>query len=487
MSTRAPPRRQKGWRFGAIIRYDWAAVRGFSFLSLLSLTSLGGAWAQARPTAPEALCAARPEYLTCIAATAECVLCHQSVPPPHNPVGPDIAPRRAACGDPGVDPEESFHRWLPAILGMVEELDSDGDGAWNLDELLSGTEPGDRSSFPMPERCGPEVPQEDCRYDAAYAFRRMNLDFCGVQPGYEELQDFVELAPPQQVQRLHEGLDACLDTDFWRGPGGRVWRLGNARVRPSAGEGLVLYDYGLWVYANTDSRDVRDVLIADYIVLPDTIDGVFDYWRLPEGAIGEHQLAPPSRRAGMMTTISFLQDGIMFSALPRTAAAWAYREHLGLDLARLEGLYPVPEEPRDYDRAGVADADCAFCHSTIDPLAYPFSRWQGRTGVPGAYQPDRLDVHFAAEIPGVEAMPEQGFIFGQPVNHLAEWAQVAANSEYFAKKLVQDYWRMIHGRLPDAGDRASFDELWVNLMLTHGYRVESMLHDMVDQDAYGTP
>jgi len=419
--------------------------------------------------------------------TPECAMCHQSVPPDHNPFGQDVADHLNAFRDPAADPEDSFRRWLPAILGMVEELDSDGDGASNLDELLTGTEPGDGTRFPEPDRCGPEVPTDACVYDLGYAYRRMHLDFCGRQPDFADVQAFEDLGVPEQVQRLHAGLDQCLDSDFWRGKGGRVWRLGNSRVRPSAGESLVLYDYGLWVYANTDDRDVRDVLTADYIVLPDTIEGVFDYWRLPEGAVGEYELAPPNQRAGMLTTVFFLSDGIMFSALPRTAAAWAYREHLGLDLARLEGLYPVSGEPQDYDRAGVAAPDCAFCHSTIDPLAYPFSRWQGRTGTPGSYEPDRLVTYFADEIPGIEAMPEQGFIFGEPVSTLAEWAEVAANSEYFAEKLVEDYWRMIYGRLPTAADRDAFDELSVNLRLTHGYRVESMLHDMVDQDVYGTP
>ncbi len=414
-------------------------------------------------------------------------MCHQSVPPDHNAFGLDLSAHLDTFRDPSADPAQSFQRWLPAVLGMVEELDSDGDGASNLDELLTGTAPGDSTSFPQPERCGPEVPSEACAYDLVYAYRRMHLDFCGRQPDYADFRDFRELATPEQVQQLHAQLDVCLDSDFWRGKGGRVWRLGNSRVRPSAGLGLVLYDYGLWVYANTDGRDVRDILTADYIVLPEVVDGVFDYWRLPEGSVGEYQIAPPEQRAGMLTTVAFLSDGIMFSALPRTAAAWAYREHLGLDLARLEGLYPVSGEPQDYDGAGVSAPDCAFCHSTIDPLAYPFSRWQGRTGVPGAYEPNRLEIHFSDEIPGIEAMPEQGFIFGEPVSNVAEWAEVAASSEYFAKKLAQDYWRLIYGRLPGAGDREDFDELWINLRLTHGYDVESMLHDMVDQDVYGTP
>ena len=70
----------------------------------------------------------------------------------------------------------------------------------------------------------------------------------------------------------------------------------------------------------------------------------------------------------------------MFTSIPRTTAAQAYRAFLGYDIAKLEGLWPVAGEPADYDNKGVGAPACAGCHATLDPLTYPFSRYEGIGG-----------------------------------------------------------------------------------------------------------
>lgn len=68
-----------------------------------------------------------------------CLACHAKMPPTKselNPYGKDL--QRAAAGKQ-VD-EKSFR--------TIEKLDSDKDGAGNLDELKAGTLPGDPKSKP---------------------------------------------------------------------------------------------------------------------------------------------------------------------------------------------------------------------------------------------------------------------------------------------------------------------------------------------------
>ena len=67
----------------------------------------------------------------------------------------------------------------------------------------------------------------------------------------------------------------------------------------------------------------------------------------------------------------------MFTSIPRTSAAQAYRAYLGYDISKMEGLQAVVDEPVDYDAKGVEAPDCAVCHRTLDPLTYPFSRYDG--------------------------------------------------------------------------------------------------------------
>jgi hypothetical protein len=135
----------------------------------------------------------------------------------------------------------------------------------------------------------------------------------------------------------------------------------------------------------------------------------------------------------------------------------------------------------------VGAAECAVCHSTLDPLSYPFKNYQGLTGRVGAYQPNRIERHFRDVAPTITDMPESGWIFGQEVNDLLAWARVAANSDAFAANTVRDYWELLFGEAPEGEELATFETLWRDFASRHGYSVEAMLHDLVDTEAYGVP
>jgi hypothetical protein len=154
----------------------------------------------------------------------------------------------------------------------------------------------------------------------------------------------------------------------------------------------------------------------------------------------------------------------------------------------MEGLFEVEGEPKDYDGTGVDQPACAVCHSTLDPLMYPFRNYNGLTGgLRAQYVPGRLEAFFEDDFPGVGATPETGFIFGQPVADLGEWSQVAANSDAFAKATVLDYWTLLMGRAPEPGEGEELTALWEDFMGKHAYSVERMLHDFIDTDSYGAP
>jgi hypothetical protein len=180
----------------------------------------------------------------------------------------------------------------------------------------------------------------------------------------------------------------------------------------------------------------------------------------------------------------------MFTAIPRTTAAQAYRAFLGYDLARLEGLYPVENEPADYDNRGVAAPACAACHTTLDPLSYPFSRYEGiggGTGYSYSYNADRMPGFVWSNGAKVAETPEQGMLFGEPVADLVAWGRVAANSEPFRRATVLDYWKLMFGDAPRPTEEAEFAALVEAFGTTHEHQIERMLHDLIDLEAYGAP
>ncbi|MEL7368756.1 MAG: hypothetical protein AAFN74_07585, partial [Myxococcota bacterium] len=87
----------------------------------------------------------------------------------------------------------------------------------------------------------------------------------------------------------------------------------------------------------------------------------------------------------------------------------------------------------------------------------------------------------------ITEMPEAGVIFGQPVANLTAWARVAADSDAFAVATVADLWKLLMGGTPSSEQQLEFQRLWQNLKTVHGYRVERMLHELVQTEAYGVP
>ncbi len=462
---------------------------------------------RARPTAPAAFCDVYPDIPACASGEASCATCHEA-PPGFNAYGQDIHDALPDYVHDEADPSP-FHTALGDALLAVEGLDSDGDGVPNLVELEEGTSPADASSKPSDKACVDDDADgwELCGYDVDYAFKKVMIDFCGRSPTLLEKEQFA--AEGNRQQALHRVLDVCLDSEHWRGIDGRVWNLANAKIGPlaavKAGRGagpipLADYDddYAYWLWTQTDDRDARLVLTGQDFVTASLAGGrtVLEVWdRTPDedyDARGElaYQAVIREKRAGMLTTRWFATVNTMFTGVPRTTAAQAYRAFLGYDISRLEGLYPVEGEPVDYDSKGVQQEACAACHSTLDPLTYPFSRYEGIGGGNAysySYGANRMLGFVDVDGPLVAETPESGVIFGQPVADLREWAQVAADSEAFRRATVRDYWRLLLGEDPRATEQAEFGRLVADFGGKHDHQVEKMLHAFIDTEAYGAP
>ena len=227
---------------------------------------------------------------------------------------------------------------------------------------------------------------------------------------------------------MDQELDRCLQTDFWRGKNGVLWKMAHPKIRPvgslKSGEDqgqipLADYydDYALFTYAHTDDHDVRSVLTADFFVQRSGTNPTV-YTQVPN--LGT-QAVDQAHRAGNMTSSWTLVYFVMFTALPRNAASQMYRGYLGLDIAKQEGLYSVANEPHDYDAKGVQAPACAACHATLDPLSYPYRNYNGLTGnqnLFARYVPNRLETLFGNQAATLPQVPESGVIFGQPVSSL---------------------------------------------------------------------
>ncbi len=481
-----------------------AGVVSLGLTALLLATPSG-----AQPTGPTTFCDFYPDAPACAAGEVSCSTCHE-VAPALNVYGADIA-SFLAPGETRPLSAELYDLSLPVALADVEELDSDGDGFTNVDEILAGSSPSEAESVPTSEDC--EDKDDDgwelCGYDVNYAYKKVMIDFCGRSPSLSERNAF--LASEQPTELLHDTLDACLDSEHWRGMGGRVWNLANRKIGPlraiKAGKNvgpipLADYDddYAYFVWTQTDGRDVRLVLTGQTFVSASIVDGltVYEEWdRTPSEdfelrGYDRYQAVEKDRRAGMLTHRWFLMSNTMFTAIPRTTAAQAYRAYLGYDIAHLEGLVPVDNEPVDFDARDVGAEGCAVCHSTLDPLSYPFSRYEGIGGGSAraesySYNANRMNGFTDTEAEGIEETPEAGMILGEPVDDLLEWAQVAANSDAFLRATVLDYWEMLLGEPPRALEQAEYAQLVEDLGTLHQFAVEPMLHDLIDTEAYGAP
>ena len=488
----------------------WAAVTTAVGLSALAagLASPGGE-AVAKPPASMEFCKIYPTAHACAASpVVNCTTCH-TVPPAKNLFGAQVA-ERLAPGAARPLSDADYIAALPAALKAVEALDADGDGISNLDEILKGSAPENGDSRPTAVSCTPGQTRSaaagrwnTCGYDPVHAWRKVVLDVCGRSPTRTETDAFRRRLPSESSWRegISGQLDTCLRSPYWLGVNGVLWNLANAKINPQdsikagprAGSIPLAdyeWDYNLFAWMNTGDRDVRGLLTSQDFVKR-VSDDPPTFAAVPEGDFKgmrqAGQTVPREKRAGMITTRWFSTVNTMFTPIPRTTAAVAYRQYLGLDLARMEGLHPAVAEPVDYDAKGVAAPACAVCHSTLDPLTYPFTRYDGI--IRNNYNPNRLKNFVRTDGARVVEAPEAGEIFGQKVANLLEWSQVAANSDAFAQKVTWDYWKMMVGREPSPADQTEFALMWKGLKAPDkfNYRVERMLHALVLTEAYGRP
>ena len=461
----------------------------------------------ARSTGPKAICEAWLNTDKCD-TYYDCKVCHSSQPT-RNLFGQAIE-KELWPGDLTPNDDQDFLEQVTALLPQLAEIDSDGDGFDNRSEVQDGTDPGDPDRYPQETILGPcenlgDNPSFDvCNYDIRFAYKRVSQDFCGIPVSWQDYKNFLAQNFDRQVELLHEKLDECLQSNFWIGKDGVLWSLAHKKIRPlqaiKSGDGMGNTplgdyddDYALFIYIMTGDRDARDLLQAQYFV--NRIDGNPTRYQRVDSL--ERQNVPTTRRSGMITTTWFHVINTMFTPMPRTTAAQAYRSYLGYDIAKSEGLIEPSQNESgvliDYDKKGITVTGCAACHRTLDRLSYPFTRYEGIVlgGGNGGYNPSRLDSFVeAGEDILLADTPEEGFIFGVKVSNLQQWAQVAVDSDEFAKKIVLDLWNiLIASKLESQQYQEAFDELWQGFMneKQDNYRVKSLLHRLIDLEVYGGP
>lgn len=435
--------------------------------------------ASAKPVGPRLYCAHYPEAPTCRGFVVACTQCH-TAPPSLNAYGLDILDALDGPYDTALD----------EALVAVENRDSDGDGLTNLEEIVLGTKPGDATSHfvaPAAPTGDPNPGFDVGHYDAGFAFRRLHIAYCGRSPSYDEVEAFKQSG--DQSTALHEALDRCLESPHWTTEG--LPRLADKRIRPlqaiNVDGGIPLadyaWDYRLFVYALTGDRDARDLLRADYHVDENgtRVTGVI------AGAGNDQtggQPVPVDKRAGMITTQWFMMINTMFSELPRTTAAQAYRAYLGQDIARSEGLLPVEGEPKDIDDKGVDQESCTYCHATLDPLSYAFAYYNGigGPGGTGAYRPGRPSWSPTA----VEAALLDRPLSTIALNGVTEWADIAADSPQFRQTLATMFMTHALGRSVRPDELDELQDL-ADRFVDDGYQARALLHRLIDTDAFGVP
>lgn len=434
-------------------------------------------------------------------------MCHTQTPPILNVYGEQLKtvllPDKARPLS-----HDDFTAGLKEAMQKIADLDADGDGVSNIQEIKEGYLPADKNNTPSsgPVACDPS--QGTCGYDPVHAYKKVSQDFCGQMLTYEKLQSFRQ--SDDKRTQIKELLATCLDSKFWMGKNGALWSLAHKKIRPAkyakSGEDGGAFpvsdyyeDYHLFAYSQTDNHDARLVLTAQFYV-DRKEEGEKTIYTTRENPLppDENQLGgqafgtvPKEKRAGMATTPWTVTMITMFSVIPRGTAAQMYRSYLGLDIAKRQGLYPVRNEPADYDNKSVRAEGCRDCHQTLDAMSYPFTRYNGlsyEAGQLNTYNPRRMELLSRIEGPRLKLVPEAGFILGKKVKDLVEWAKVAANSDAFAKATVMDYWQLLFNATPSVPkEREAFATLWKDFKDKYQYSVERMLHALVQMEVYGAP
>lgn len=427
--------------------------------------------ASATTAASELFCQKFPEASGCDTAATACAICHAG-PPALNFYGQDLKENLSG-------PIET------ALISAIQDIatkDSDGDGSNNYDEINQQGAPGNPHIKPYVE--------QNVVYDPKLAFKRIKAIYCGESATYDELSRLD--ATNDATKILHDELSRCLETPYWTKEA--LFRLADKKIQPLAAVGFggnvvigdYRWDYRLFAHVMSGDRDVRELLSADYHIdeSGNPIQGIVareEPFQLGQRiVIAGGQPLPPERRAGMMTTQWFLSSFTMFAQLPRNTAAQVYRAYLGLDLAKGEGLNPVDGEPRDVDNRHVAQSECAVCHSTLDPLAYAFSTYKGiETGIPVAIG-NPIGTYDAGRTP----WEGDGKLFGQQVDDLLHWAEIARNSDDFKRTIALMLFEQALSRGPTPAEKDEFDALWRGLA-ADGYSVNRLLHRFIDTKAFG--
>ena len=157
------------------------------------------------------------------------------------------------------------------------------------------------------------------------------------------------------------------------------------------------------------------------------------------------------------------------------------RTHLGLDIARQQGLVYSADEPVDVDNKGVDNVGCYECHMQLDGATYGFAYYNGiGEGQIGQYNANRPVQRGLWEV-GSERSSRW---FDAPVANLVEWSELAVESSYFKRNHAVTFFRHATGREPRPDEESELRDLWSS-MEADGYRTPDLLHRLIDTQAFG--
>jgi len=456
-----------------------------SFLFILSTTSQG------LPPALTEFCNVNVHDNLC-RQNYDCKICHIQNGPTLNPYGNDLI--QNLMTQPQYN-KGNIEKFIVSSITGTYDKDSDADGVSNKVEISAGSLPGDSNSKLDSSSRTPI-------YSPELAFQRVAVLYCGTRASYGEKINFEKSS--DKSRSLHSKLQSCLESNWWKKSALR--KLADPRIKPMKALGLdgsiVLadyeWDYRLFSYVLSGDRDFRDLLLADYHI---DESGVKVFETIPPSlfprssqinnlgpfiVLGTGQPLERDKRLGMITSQWFLTTNTMFSKIPRTTAAQALRAYLGLDLAKSEGMHPIQGEPRDLDQKGVKQAECAFCHATLDPLSYTLSNYRGietdftlifsyllQNRTPsGTYDQNRTNFE------------SQGSILGQKVTTPSEWATVAANSIEFRRNILNMFFEYSIGKKPqkDRG-QSEFDKI-LSEIPSMNFQAEKIIHALIDTTSF---